>query len=250
MGRIRTRLLYVVLTFAYAVSEANGQSQVPPLLTRFTVGGAPMLSEPKEQFGSNVGRGFGGGGMLLYHVDRSGLFSLRFDASGFSYGHEEKRVPFSETVGGRVLVDVWTTNWAAAFGFGPELAVPKGPVRPYLNTAFTGLLFRTTSSVGGADDGSVISSTNYSDATRAWVIGSGVAIPLSGKLSNLSLDLGVRYHRGGQASYLREGSIQDNPNGSITITSLNSRTPYLSYLIGVRFRIPYASPHPCPRFLC
>jgi hypothetical protein len=66
----------------------------------------------------------------------------------------------------------------------------------------------------------------------------------------LSLDLGVRYHRGGEASYLREGSIEDQADGSIRFTPLQSRTSHMVYLIGVRFRIPFNSAGPCPRFLC
>ena len=89
-----------------------------------------------------------------------------------------------------------------------------------------------------------------SDLTRAWVLGGGVRFPLPRRLSQLSLDFGVRYHRGGEASYLREGSILDQPDGSILVTPLNSRTSHVVYLIGLRFRIPYNSTKPCPRFLC
>jgi hypothetical protein len=242
-------VLVALMIFHFAGVSVN--AQVPATTTRFTVAVAPMYAQPKGEFHQNVRRGFGGGGGLLYRLDRSGFLSLRFDGSGFAYGREERTVPFSETVGGRVTVDVTTTNSFFTFSFGPELAVPRGPIRPYVNTAFSGLWLSTGSSVGGfqSSDGgqSSIGTTNFSDATRALILGGGVMVPLKGIVS---LDTGVRYHRGGQASYLQQGGIQDNPDGSITVAPLNSKTPYMVYLIGVRIRIPYDSPRPCPRFLC
>ena len=111
-----------------------------------------------------------------------------------------------------------------AFGPGAD-AGQRPPVRPYLNAAFSGLLFITTSSVEGVgdDDEEIAGTTNHSDWTRAWVVGTGLKIPLGGRESNFALDLGVRYHSGSEASYLREGSIQDNPDGSITINSADQR---------------------------
>ena len=67
-------------------------------------------------------------------------------------------------------------------------------------------------------------------------MGTGLKIPLGGRESNFALDLGVRYHSGSEASYLREGSIQDNPDGSITITPLISETPFMMYSFGFQYR--------------
>lgn len=244
-----TALVLIVLFGLQAAVSAQG---LPNEWTRFTISGAPTLAQPKEDFSLNVGNGFGAGGALLYRLDRPGILHLRFDASFLEYGREKKRVPFSSTVGARVLVDEVTTNSIIGLSFGPELALPSGPVRPYVNAAFSGLFFRTTSSVnGGLSNGEAIASTtNYSDATHAWIFGSGVRIPVAGTRSRVSLDFGVRYHRGALASYLREGSIQDNPNGTISFTPLSSRTPYLVYLIGVHYRIPHNPSTRCPRFLC
>jgi opacity protein-like surface antigen len=161
-------------------------------------------------------------------------------------------VPFSQTVGGRILVDVSTSNTIIGVGVGPEFAVPYGPVRPYVQAGFSGVLFRTVSSVSGtrSSDEPIATTTNLSDWTRAWVAGAGLRIPLGGRDAPVDLDLGLRYHRGGEARYLREGSIIDNPDGSITINPLVSQTPFMVYSVGVRFRIPWGSPDPCPGWLC
>jgi hypothetical protein len=166
-----------------------------------------------------------------------------------SYGHEEKEVPFSQGLGQRVLVEATTTNSIFSVAIGPEVALPRGPVRPYFNAAFSGLFFKTSTSVMGSVE-TLASTTNHSDNTSAWVFGTGARIPFPSRESPFSLDFGVRYHRGGPVSYLREGSIEDLPDGSISITPLNTRTPYVAYLIGVRFNIPFNSPGPCPRLLC
>jgi hypothetical protein len=220
--------------------------------TRFHLGAAFIVSEPKEEFDDNVGLGFGGAGVVHYDVARSGWFSLRFDGSWLRYGHETKRVPFSQTVGGRILVDVSTSNTIVGVGGGPEFAVPGGPVRPYVHAGFGGVLFRTVSSVSGirSSDEPIATTTNLSDWTRAWVLGAGLRIAPGGGDSPLDLDFGLRYHRGGEAFYLREGSIVDNPDGSITINPLRSRTPFMVYAAGVRFRIPWGSSDPCPAWLC
>jgi len=235
-----------LLTFGIAIS-ASAQDTTR---TRFTVGGAFIISQPKEEFSLNVGNGYGANGTVMYHLLRSGLVNLRVDFSGAQYGSETKTVPISPTIGGRILVDVTTRNSVLALSWGPEVAAPRGRIRPYANAAYSRLWFRTTSSLEGLDDsgGDFANTTNYSDGTGAWVLGTGVRIPWN-STSPVSLDFGIRYHRGGEASYLREGSIIDQPDGSVIITPLNSRTPFLMYMFGVQVRIPHGSSS-CSRFLC
>ena len=248
--RILVLVVLVLVTFCWNVPTSKAQvfansSQAPNANepTRFAAGFSFIVSQPKEEFRRNVGNGIGIGGTLNYHLDRAGWVNLRFDPSWLRYGHESKRVPFSRTVGGRIEVDVTTTNQIVGLSFGPELTLPKGPVRPYLNAAFSGLLFWTTSSVRGIDsnDEEIARMRNHRDWTRAWVFGTGVKVPLGGRDSNFNLDFGVRYHNGSETSYLREGSIRDNPDGSITITSLTNETPFLMYSVGFNYRFPHGS---------
>jgi hypothetical protein len=235
---IKTKAILPTIAFVlWTASNAAAQARD----SRFSFGGSFQVAQPKEEFRFNVGNGYGGGGTFLFHFDRPGWISARFDGSYLQYGSETKRVPFSETVGSRVLVDVHTTNSIVALSIGPEVAVPRGPLRPYVNAAFAGLLFQTVSTVEGVrfNDEPIAGTTNASDWTRAWVYGAGIRIPLPQRTSRFEIDLGLRYHRGGEASYLREGSITDNPDGSITINPLQSRTPFLIYAVGFRYRIPW-----------
>jgi hypothetical protein len=217
--------------------------------TRFNVAGSIIRSLPQDAF--QAGRGLGGGFTFLYHLNQTGWASVRFDASWMQYGKETKRVPLSETVGERVLVDVRTTNGMGAFSIGPEFAVPFGPVRPYVNGAFSGVIFRTYSSVEGTNsDGEDIASTkNHGDSTSAWVYGGGIRIPVNKKNIGIDLDFGFRYYIGGTSTYLNEGSIVDHPNGSITIIPFRTRTPFIVYTAGVKFRIPFTGKS-CPRMVC
>jgi hypothetical protein len=246
------RVFHAVLLSILLSTLANAQIVLSPSETRFSVGGGFMVSQPKEGFAQGIGNGYGGGGGVIYHLTRSGLLGLRFDISGVRYGHETKHVPLSGTIGSRIVVDVNTNNSITAFSLAPELAKPRGRVRPYVNVGYSVVLLRTTSSVPKLDssDGGSTSTTNFKDSTRAWVYGGGLRVQLGGSTSPVTLDAGLRYNRGGTASYLREGSIQDNPDGSITITPLTSRTPFMVYTLGVKFRIPYNSNKTCSRFLC
>src|SRR3989442_14304163 len=117
MRRANTVLLHSFLLGLLAALRAS--AQVAPEATRFTITAAPILSQPKGEFGRNIGSGFGAGGALLYHLDRPGFVSLRFDVSAVEYGRETKRVPLSEYIGQRILVNLTTTNSITALGFGP-----------------------------------------------------------------------------------------------------------------------------------
>lgn len=233
----------LVSTFAHA----QGLSA-----TRFTLGGDFSVSQPKEGFGQNVGKTVGGGASLKYNLLRSGLLGVRFDLAGTGYGKEKKKVPISETIGSRVLVDLITRNTVTALSLAPELARPHGRIRPYVNAGYSRLFFRTTSSVPDPndDEGSGFSTTNHKDSTGAWAYGGGVRLGLGSNTSPVSLDFGLRYYRGGTASYLQKGSIVDNPDGSITINSLSSRTPLMMYTVGVKVHIPHDAQKGCARFLC
>jgi len=118
---------------------------------------------------------------------------------------------------------------------GPQLSIPTGPVRPYVNAGIGAQAFFTESHVDGSDDNEDFAhTTNQQDWTSSWVAGAGVFVPLYAKKVSVLLDLGVQYFGSGHARYLRPGSIEDLPNSQIRITSFESDTKLALVHLGVR----------------
>lgn len=202
------------------------------------MGGATFtVAQPAGEFGQYVANGIGVNLHGLYRVGGSGFFALRLDGDFVQYGSETKRVNLSNTVGGRIKVDLNTSNNIVGLGFGPQLMVPRGPVRPYMNGNVGFAYFGTESSVKGTRDSGqepFASTTNYDDWTLSYGGGSGVLIPVShNRRSLVFLDLGARFHNNGRVRYLREGGITDLPNGDVALDVIHSRANLWTYHIGV-----------------
>lgn len=201
---------------------------------RSYLGGELTIASPQGEFRDYVSSGWGGGLHYLLRADRAGWLAFRADASLVNYGHERQRVRLSNTVGDRISVDLTTDNNIAFVGVGPQIGVPTGAVRPYVN-GFAGVSYIFTEShVGGSSSGeSFASTTNFDDASFAYGGGGGVYLPLSRRRNPVSLDLGVTYRHNGAAEYLRHGDITDNPDGSITLHPVFSETNLLTFHVGV-----------------
>lgn len=238
--RAITRLALVVLLLVGGTSVTEAQRPRGPLFpTRFTIGGDLLVAQPKGEFGSNVNVGGGGNIVFMYKLDPAGVFSLRADLGGMEYGSERKRVPFAPYTG-RVLLDVTTTNDVYWGAIGPQMQLlTTGPVRPYVNAAVGFQGFVTRSALSGSDQSSdYASSTNSDDVTPAYMVGGGLYIPLGKTSTSPSLNIGARYHFGGNATYLREGDITDNANGTITLNPRTSKTDVILWQVGVSVPIP------------
>jgi hypothetical protein len=202
---------------------------------QFYFGIQGMYARPVGEFHDYVKHGGGLNVSFTWPVQRGGAFALRADGGFIVYGSETRRVCFSQTVGCRILLDLTTTNSIGYLNIGPQLMLPDGPVRPYVNAAIGGSYFGTSSSVDGVDgnDDAFANTTNFDDITLAWTGGGGLLISLSRGRTPVLLDLGVRYHGNGEVEYLKEGDIQDNPDGTITITPTRSEANLLTFQIGV-----------------
>jgi hypothetical protein len=206
---------------------------------RVIAGGGLNFAQPVGEFAEHVNGAGGGSAFVVLGLDRAGVFGLRMDGGFLIYGHERKRVPLSNTIGGRIQVDLTTDNNIALFGIGPQITAPSGPVRPYLNGTAGLAYFFTQSSVDGSsgDNTPFARTENYRDPVFAWTGGGGVYIPLSARRTPVMLEIGAKFHGNGRARYLKEGSIQDNPDATISFTPIESRTDFVSYHLGVSFQI-------------
>jgi len=215
-------------------SDGIGRS-LREIARRSSVSIAANQARPRGALGRNIGLGYGVSGAYLFRVDRDGILSFRADVAGVQYGNEQKQTPFSETVGGRVQVNVRTTNYIIPMSVGPQLAWPTGPIRPYMNAGVGAQAFVTESVVQGVDNFTVIaSSTNQSDFAMTWVAGGGIDVPMVPGLSRIQLDVGMQYVSGGRARYLAPGSIVDLPAGGLRISPFESTTRLVMVRIGAR----------------
>src|SRR2546430_1698698 len=149
------RLIAAALIAAPAVAQAQllslkSADSLPP---RHILSASLVAARPLGEFADQVGKGFGADGSYTFMFDRQRIFGIRVAGTYLNYGSETFRVPLSSTIGGRILVDVNTTNNIAAFSVGPYLQLPRGPVRPYVAGGVGFGYFFTESSVrGGAHD--------------------------------------------------------------------------------------------------
>lgn len=222
------------LAAAPLAAQMPGTVSVQPTRpSRFTIGATGLLAAPRGAFQENVGSGIHGGGFNAtgwFALDRLGILSLRADLGGVWYGRESQRYSILSP---RVGVNVVTTNSIFTTAIGPELAVPRGALRPYVNGSVGWHHFSTSSALEGLDDTEQNYSTNnQSDGTSAWGAGGGVRIPIGPKRWGSTLDLGTKYYRGGEAEYLRKGDITDNSNGTVTLNTRRSHTDFQTFYLG------------------
>lgn len=235
-----------VLIAAFSVASSSSvEAQVvfssPSGPSRFQLGLDAVLSQPKGEFANNIGNGFGLNATGMFRLDPKGFISIRGDVGAVQYGRETQRVPY-RPITGRINLDVETTNNIAWGSIGGQLQIPDGWFRPYANASIAYTDFSTQSTLTGSDDSyEYASTTNQHDGSRAWIVGGGVVIPFGNRFSLGGLNLGARYYYGGRATYLREGDIIDNADGTITINPRNSKTDLVLWQLGVSFVLPRSS---------
>lgn len=235
------RAFCLVLLGALCVAPASlhGQRQptdpIRPLGTsRFAFGGALNYGRPVGDFYHYVEQGWGFDGFFRWNLEPQGIVSLRVEGGYLSYGRETKRVPLSSTIGGRILVDLTTSNNIVWLGLGPQLTLPVPFLRPYINASGGFSYFFTESSVEGSNNNEAFANTtNYDDGTWAWGVGGGFLIPFATRSGEVAIDLGARYHGNGEVRYLREGSIIDVPDGNTIIIPIRSEANLVTFRIGV-----------------
>lgn len=227
-------LLAVTATQASAQPEGRFTDESAPL--RGEVGGGLVLAVPVGEFDDYVDLGGGISGFALLYVDDQETFGLRITGSWLVYGSNTVRVPLSPTVP-FVDVDVTTQNWIGSLGFGPQIVLGHGAVRPHLHGSVGFSYFATSTSVEGShSSGPFASTTNFDDFTFALAGGGGLRFALVERRSNpLSLDLGVTFLRHGLTDYLREDGLVELPGGGVEVRPIRSRTSLANFYVGVSY---------------
>jgi hypothetical protein len=189
------------------------------------------LAQPLGQFDDYVGVGGGVSGFFARALDPRGIAAIRLDLGYLVYGSEKVRVhPFP-----RISADVNTSNNIFYGAIGPQFMLPNGSLRPYVSGSVGLAYFFTQSSIEGVDSQSedLFNTTNFDDVTFAFNGAAGVYVPIKRGARPISLDVGGRYHGNGRARYLREGSIQDNPDNSVSFTPIESNTNLITWHLGI-----------------
>jgi opacity protein-like surface antigen len=205
---------------------------------RMEAGGGFEYAEPIGDFRQNVSQGFGGAGHFIYGIDPDAIIGIRVDAGFINYGNDTQYVPFSSSVR-RIIVQEKTTNNIFVGSIGPQITLPIGRVRPYVNAGI-GFAYFYTQTALNTDDAQyqIAQTTNYSDNSLLYTGGAGFNIPLNFAGENVGMDIGVRYNSINSARYLTRGDIIDDPNSQygIIINPRQSAANFVAYHLGVSFR--------------
>ncbi len=192
---------------------------------------------PVGEFRDNVdNNGYGVGGQFLFGLGKSPVF-IGADAGVAVYGTQSRREILSPSIP-ELRLKVTTRNNIAWSHFLMRLQARQGRVRPYAEGLVGAkYLFTNTTITDDFSDDAIASDTNFSDTTFSAGVGAGVQIHLAktGKRSDVSLDTRVRYMFGGDADYLKKGSIIRTPGG-VFFDVLSSRTDTVTLQVGVTFR--------------
>lgn len=197
---------------------------------------------PRGEFQQKLNKTGLGGSLQFYLWEPTHFrpFSIGANIGYINYGSESRREPFSLTIPD-VTVDVDRTNNIVNYHLLFMICPFEGPFRPYLEGLFGGAYFFTETKITsqGGSQKEVASSTNFSDNTWSYGGGGGLMLsvfkPQAGKISHLAevmVDLKVRYLVGGEAEYLKEGSVVIQ-NGRAYYDKVISKTDLLTAHIGV-----------------
>ncbi len=201
-------------------------------------GGIGMLAAaPLGEFGTNIDSAGGFSGHLAVSLGES-VVTLGGEAAYLWYGEESRKVPLSTTIPD-LVVTVNTDN-AMFLLHGRVRAQPRqGRWRPYVDGLFGFTDIFTKTSIERTDCNAflfvcepLLESTNSRDFALSYGGGAGVMVGFGFPPSAARLDISLRYLRGGEAEYLREGAIR-REGGQAFFDFSRSRTDMVMLYIGV-----------------
>ena len=206
---------------------------------RYTVGLSGLYGQPLGPFADNVRRGFGLDGMGTIGLDSRGIFSLKAELGWIRL--DSKSEPFIVDTGFEFLeLESETTSGVLMLGAGPQLAVPFGPLRPYVGGSVGFARFATSTAIKLSADQSntgqeetIDDQTVSSDFILSLAASGGIRFELPFMGRGVLGDLGVRWHRNGEAEYVSSEGVVYNGSGVPTITATRSDADFLVYRLGI-----------------
>jgi hypothetical protein len=202
-----------------------------------------LVGIPMGDFKSNVDKNGYGLSASIGFAPVSSFFAVGLEAGFMRYGTERRRERFSSTIPD-VMVDVETSNNFALVHGVLRLQPNQGAVRPYLEGigGINYLYTQTEIQNRGRGGEEVASSNNKSDVAFSYGGGGGMMIRLyesddeeGAGIAEVLLDLRARYIKGGEAEYLKQGSIR-RENGEVKYDVLKSHTDIMTLQLGVALR--------------
>lgn len=221
------RSLAVLLALALGTAAAAPTASAQPIRgvgeIHFNVG------IPTGEFDTNIdGLGWGANGFIGAEFQTIPL-TVGFDLGVLVYGRSTRTVPFSQTVGPAVQVDVVTTNSILQPHAVARLQPQAGPIRPYVEGLLGFKYLFTETRVRDDDfndDRDIASTTNFDDFALSYGAGGGLQVVVysGGGVRSVAISAGARYLFGGEAEYLAEGAlVDDNQNGQLDPDELDIR---------------------------
>lgn len=201
---------------------------------RWLVGGDAIYTRPTGQFLHNVKQGFGLGGHAVLLADPSGMIGIRGDLAYVRYGQRSQEFRVSSFFGPYTLEQV-TNNNIMTIGVGPQIMVPTGSFRPYVNGQVGFSVFTTETNLDGLDPNYYdTNQTNHRNTQLMYGFGGGFNMPFSTGRTDASIDIGAQYHINGTTQYLTRRDIHEDPTtGEVTMTPRESDVRYITFRIGV-----------------
>lgn len=213
----------------------QAQQGEPELNGPVSAGLSLNVTDPRGEFDQTTGVGFGLSGNVLFRLDENSILNLRADLAFQNYGNVRQRVPLSPNLGNLIQVDLNTSNNIATFLVGPQLLGPTGAFTPYASALGGFSAFWTSSSVEGTnEERPFASTTNSSDFAWAYGGAAGAYIRVSSGSRPLRLDVGARYLRHDDVTYLTADEVRDAFEQQRTVQPLRSRVDYFTYYVGVQ----------------
>jgi hypothetical protein len=199
-----------------------------------------MVAAPQGTFAHHLEDYGGGINLDLSFKPPAWPFGIGLTFDYIIYGDESRREPLSRTIPD-LTVDVSTRNNIVRGGFFMRLQPGKGQWRPYVDgvIGFNYLYTRTSLDDIYTSEGDQVNfgSTNFDDWAFTYGVRSGMMLrvydgPSHNKKNTWFMDFRVAYLPGGEADYLKEGSILRG-GGNVAYLAERSHTDLLSFHLGV-----------------